>query len=95
MPIFELRDGELSAFRRLRPGPELYEQEIEALVWDDLEAFTGEPLFPVARQAHIAGGGVPDIVALDSPARSWSSRSNATSIAVSSPNAWSTRAGRA
>jgi len=38
------------AFVRLKPGPELYEKEIEALIWSDLEAFTGEPLFPVARQ---------------------------------------------
>lgn len=65
MPLYELRDGSLSAYRRLRPGPDLYEQEIEDLVWDDLEAFTGTPLFPVARQARIAGSGVPDIVALD------------------------------
>jgi hypothetical protein len=40
----------------------------------DLEAFTGESLFPVARQPHIAGGGVPDILALDDTGRSSSSR---------------------
>lgn len=45
MPRFELRDGSLAPFSRLRPGPELYEQEIERIVWDDLEAFTGESLF--------------------------------------------------
>lgn len=69
MPIYELRDGALTPFARLRPGPELYEQEIEELVWEDLEAFSGESLFPVARQPRIAGGGVPDILALDESGR--------------------------
>lgn len=69
MPLYELQHGALSPFTRLRPGPDLYEQEIEALVWADLEAFTGESLFPVARQARIAGGGVPDILALDESGR--------------------------
>lgn len=69
MPLYELTGTGLTPFARLRPGPDLYEQEIEALVWADLEAFTGEPLFPVARQAHIAGGGVPDILALDETGR--------------------------
>jgi hypothetical protein len=31
----------------------------------DLEAFTGEVLFPVARQPKIAAGGIPDVLALD------------------------------
>ena len=69
MPIYEHRDGVLAPFARLRPGPALYEEEIEALVWADLEAFTGEAMFPVARQAHIAGGGVPDTLALDESGR--------------------------
>jgi hypothetical protein len=69
MPIYEDRNGELVPFMRLHPGPELYESEIELLVWNDLEAFTGEPLFPVARQAKIAGGGIPDILALDAVGR--------------------------
>lgn len=69
MPLFELVDGALRPFTQLRPGPELYEQQIEQLVWDDLEAFTGEPLFPVARQARIGAGGIPDIVALDQSGR--------------------------
>lgn len=46
-------------------GPELYEHEIEQLLWNNLEEFTGVPLFPVARQPQIAGGGRPDMVALD------------------------------
>ncbi len=69
MPLYEHTADGLTPFNRLRPGPDLYEQEIEALVWDDLEAFTGEPLFPVARQARIAGGGVPDLLALDEGGR--------------------------
>ena len=69
MAIFEDRGGELIPFTRLNPGPDLYEEEIERLVWKDLESFTAEPLFPVARQARIPGGGVPDILALDSTGR--------------------------
>ncbi len=65
MALFELTDSGLTPFALLRPGPALYEQEIESLVWADLEAFTGESLFPVARQPRIAGGGIPDILALD------------------------------
>ncbi|MHB8319864.1 MAG: restriction system modified-DNA reader domain-containing protein [Acidimicrobiales bacterium] len=69
MPIFELRDGGLVPFARLHPGPDLYEREIEELVWGDLEAFAGQSLLPVARQPHIVGGGVPDILALDEDGR--------------------------
>lgn len=69
MPLYELTEAGLTPFTRLRPGPAPYEQEIETLVWADLEAFTGESLFPVARQPHIAGGGVPDILALDDTGR--------------------------
>lgn len=69
MPLYELHDDTLTPFTRLRPGAELYEQEIEALVWGDLEAFTGESLFPVARQARIPGGGIPDVLALDESGR--------------------------
>ena len=65
MPIFQVTSTGLRPYRRLAPGPDLYESEVEALAWDDLEAFTGEALFPVARQPRIAGGGIPDIVALD------------------------------
>lgn len=69
MPLYELEGATLKPFNRLRPGPDLYEQEIEALVWADLEAFTGESLFPVARQARISGGGIPDVLALDESGR--------------------------
>lgn len=65
MPLFEVTTNELVPFRRVQAGPELYENEIEALMWDNLEAFTGEPLFRLARQPQIRTGGRPDIVALD------------------------------
>ncbi len=64
MPIFRVQEGELVPYTRLNPGPDLYESDIEALAWSDLEAFTGRALFPVARQPRIADGGVPDILAL-------------------------------
>ncbi len=69
MPLYELDDDGLHPFAQVRPGPDLYEEEIEALAWADLEAFTGEALFPVARQPRIPGGGIPDIVALDESGR--------------------------
>lgn len=69
MPLYELRDGTLRAFHRLRPGPDFYEHELESLVWNDLESFTGESLFPLARQARIGPGGIPDVLALDESGR--------------------------
>ena len=65
MPLFEIGDEELIPFRRVIAGPELYEQEIEALLWSNLDAFVGIPLFPVARQPKIGVGLRPDIVAID------------------------------
>jgi FAD/FMN-containing dehydrogenase len=69
VPINEDRNGELVPFTRLNPAPDLYEREIERLVLKDLETFSAKPLFPVARQAHILGGGVPDILALNTTGR--------------------------
>ncbi len=66
MPLFEIGDDQLIPFRRVQAGPDLYEREIESLLWSDLEAFTGEPLLPVARQPSIGDGLRPDIIALDS-----------------------------
>ena len=67
MPLFEIgTDSDLVPFRQLRGGVELYEKEIETLLWANLEEFTGESLFPVAVQPSIEIGGRPDIVALDS-----------------------------
>jgi Restriction Enzyme Adenine Methylase Associated/Archaeal holliday junction resolvase (hjc) len=70
MPLYEIApNAELIPFRRLRGGPELYEREIEDLLWANLEEFVGEPLFAVARQPSIGGGGRPDIVSLDRSGR--------------------------
>lgn len=69
MPLFEIGAEEtLVPFRQLGGGAELYEREIEQLLWDNLDDFTGESLFQVARQPALAAGGRPDIVALDSNA---------------------------
>lgn len=65
MPLFEIGDDELVPFRRVQAGPELYEREIEDLLWSNLDAFAGVQLFPVARQPSLGDGLRPDIVALD------------------------------
>lgn len=69
MPIYEEKDNRLVPFTVLNPGPDLYESEIEELVWNDFEAFVGEALFPIARQAQLPSGGKPDILALDDEGR--------------------------
>ena len=69
MPLFALTDGRLRPFRLLQGGAELYESEIEHLLWSNLEDLLGEPLFPVARQLVLPEGGRPDIVALDKVGR--------------------------
>lgn len=69
MPLFEVDEEELVPFRRMHAGTDLYEQEIEDLLWPNLEAFLGVPAFPVARQPTVADGLRPDIVALDSEGR--------------------------
>jgi hypothetical protein len=67
--LFEIGEGNsLVPFRQLRGGAELYERELEQLLWDNIDDFTGEPLFRVARQPVIGTGGRPDIVALDASA---------------------------
>ena len=66
MPLFEIGNDELIPVRRVQAGPELYEQEIEDLLWSNLDAFVGVQLFPVARQPALGDGLRPDIVALDS-----------------------------
>jgi len=69
VPLYEISgERELTPFRRLQ-GAELYEREIEELVWSNPDEFVGESLFLVARQPTIPNGGRPDIVALDSSAR--------------------------
>jgi hypothetical protein len=64
MPVFELRNDELVPFRRVTPGPELFESEVEDLLWANLEELVGVPLLPLRRQPILPGGGRPDIVAL-------------------------------
>jgi hypothetical protein len=66
VPLFDLSGDTPRPFRRLNSTAEYYEKEIEDLFWADLEAFAGEPLFAVARQPRLFGGGIPDIVAIDS-----------------------------
>ncbi len=65
MGLFEIQEDTLIPFSRVPIGPDLYEEQIEDLLWANLEEFTGTTLFPVRRQARITGGGKPDIVALD------------------------------
>ncbi|MFZ0161058.1 MAG: hypothetical protein WAL50_18665 [Kineosporiaceae bacterium] len=69
MPIFELDHGSLVPFRRQAIDSGVYEQEIEDLLWDNLEEITGENLFRIARQANLPSGGRPDIIALDQQGR--------------------------
>ncbi len=69
MPIFEANGGQLTALRQVRPGADLYESEIEDLLWANLDAFYGTDLFPVARQPVIDTGGRPDVIALDETGR--------------------------
>jgi hypothetical protein len=70
VPLYEIdAQGELLPFRRLHGGADLYEREIEDLVWENAEELLGETLFLVERQATLQSGGRPDIVALDRDAR--------------------------
>lgn len=69
MPLYEISDDKLVGFRLLIGGSQIYEEEIERLLWDNLDLFTGESWFPVRRQAPISSGGKPDIVALDKSGR--------------------------
>lgn len=52
----------------MRGGADLYEREIEDLVWGNLDDFLGGSLFRVARQPRIGSGGRPDIVGVDAAA---------------------------
>jgi hypothetical protein len=70
VPLFEIAEPEqIVPFRRLTGGSDLYEREIEDLLWENFEELTGETLFRVARQPGISGAGRPDMVALDHAAR--------------------------
>lgn len=69
MPLFEVTAENLIPFRRLKGGADLYEREIEELLWANMEEFTGETLFPVGRQIKLPSGGIPDVMALDRSGR--------------------------
>jgi hypothetical protein len=69
MALFEVTGGEARPIAAVAAGADLYEKEIESLLWSNLEALLGESLFPVARQPKLDLGGVPDIVALDESGR--------------------------
>ena len=69
MPLYEINENKLVGFRLLKGGSDLYEEEVERLLWDNLDLFTGEGWFPVRRQAPISAGGKPDIIALDKSGR--------------------------
>ena len=70
MPLFEIDQAdELVPFRRLQAGADIYEREIESLVWGNPEEFLGYSLFLVARQPNLTIGGRPDIVGLDHEGR--------------------------
>ena len=69
MPLYEIAAGELVPFRRLHGSAQLYESQIEDLLWDNPEEFLGEPLFRIGRQRTLPGGGRPDIIALDDAGR--------------------------
>jgi len=63
-------DGnELRGFRSLRGGADLYESEIEELLWSNPDELLGESLFTVARQPVLPTGGRPDVVCLDRKGR--------------------------
>jgi len=69
VPIFELDDKSLVPIKRQAINAGVYEAEIEALLWDNLEELTGDNLFRVARQASLPSGGIPDVIALDPTGR--------------------------
>lgn len=69
MPLYEVASGELVPFRRLRGGADLYESQLEDLLWENPDEFLGESLFRIAKQKGLPGGGRPDVIALDEAGR--------------------------
>ena len=53
MPLFTVTDGALRPVPQVRPGPELYEFEIQELIWGNVEAFYGADLLPIGRRKHL------------------------------------------
>jgi hypothetical protein len=68
VPIFELDQQSLVPIRRQAVAAGVYEEEIESLLWDNLEELTGDNLFRVARQPVLPLGR-PDVIALDAAGR--------------------------
>ena len=69
MPLFTVTDGALRSIPQVRPGPELYEFEIQELIWGNVEAFYGADLLPICKDQRISTGGRPDVVCLDESGR--------------------------
>ena len=69
MPLFTVTDGALRPVPQVRPGPELYEFEIQELIWGNVEAFYGADLLPICKDQRISTGGRPDLVCLDESGR--------------------------
>lgn len=68
MPLFRHVDERLVPLRQLGAG-DIFEREVEELVWANLKDFLGGALFPVRRQATSPTGGRPDVLALDKSGR--------------------------
>src|SRR2546426_7149905 len=67
MPLFEIdaKEERLVPYSLLKGGPNLYEHELEELVWRNPDEVFGESLLCIARRPTVSGGAIPDIVALD------------------------------
>jgi len=65
MPLFAVSTDGVVPLRHLSAATGVYEKEIEELFWLNLSELVGVELFGVTRQAHLAGGGIVDILALD------------------------------
>lgn len=59
MPIFQLDQNALVPFKRQAIASDIYEQDMESLLWDNLEELTRDNLFRVARQATLRGEASP------------------------------------
>jgi hypothetical protein len=65
MPLFDVSSDGLIPFRQLESGTGAYDEALEEVLWGHLDGIAGERLFRVRRQAPLAGGGRPAVVALD------------------------------
>lgn len=65
MSLFEVGPDSLIPFRQLAAGGGEYDAALEEVLWRNLDSLAAEPLFRIRRQAPLAGGGHPAIIALD------------------------------